>query len=163
MAREESDREDLLREATALVERIELAPVNAGDGQHVVAGFRTGGAASFYFGGDTVYQFNANGQLRRAHCDGLLFKASRGKLVSLARKRLENATQLLSRELTDAEQRDFLATMCKRLRSLADVLQTGQLTIVGQVPASADVLGRIRTWLAANDLQSIANSPGAEE
>ena len=26
MAREESDREDLLREATALVERIELAP-----------------------------------------------------------------------------------------------------------------------------------------
>ena len=70
MARDESDREDLLREATALVERIELAPADAADDEHIVAGFRRDGALSIYFGADPVYHFNSAGELRRAYCDG---------------------------------------------------------------------------------------------
>src|SRR5262245_10991650 len=100
MAREESDREDLLREATALVERIELIVDIGNAGQHVVAGFRTNGAASIFFGADPVYQFNAAGELRRAYCDGVLIKGSRGRLVSLSRKRLANESLLLSCEFT---------------------------------------------------------------
>src|SRR5262245_11539562 len=107
MGREESDREDLLREATALVERIELAPDFGHAGEHIVVGFRANGAASFFFGADSVFQFNAAGELRRAYCGGQLIKASRGQLVSLARQRLENETQLLSRKLTDDEQAKF--------------------------------------------------------
>jgi hypothetical protein len=162
MAREESDREDLLREATALVERIELAPVGESAGEHLVAGFRAGGAASFFFGADPVYQFNAAGELRRAYCAGVLIKASRGRLVSLKRERLATEVQLLSRELTDAEQAAFVATMADRLRRLVAVLDAGRYAVVGQVPADANVLSRVRTWLATHDGLRIANSPRAE-
>ena len=162
MAREESDREDLLREATALVERIELAPVGESAGQHVVAGFRAGGAVSFYFGAEPVYQFNAAGELRRAFCNGLLIKASCGRLVSLSRKRLTTEVQLLSHELSDVEQADFVAKMRDRLQRFAAALETSQLTIVGQVPADADVLGRLRKWMATHDGQKIATSARAE-
>ncbi len=82
MARDEQDREDLLREATALVERVELAPTDNEAGEHIVIGFRAGGAASVYFGGDTAYHFNSDGELRRAYADGLLYKADIGRLTS---------------------------------------------------------------------------------
>jgi hypothetical protein len=162
MAREESDREDLLREATALVERIELAPIDADSSDHVVAGFRSNGAASFFFGSEPVYQFNAAGELRRAFWNGVLIKASRGKLVSLRRRRLEHETQLVSRELSDDEQSDFIVAMSERLRTLASYLADDRYRIVGQVPSDADVLDRVRNWLAEHIAPSIANSPRAE-
>ena len=84
MAREEADREDLLGDATAFVERIEWRlpsgdPTAQSDppGQIVFAGFRADDAVSFYFDADPVYHFNAAGQLRRAFCQGLLLKAER--------------------------------------------------------------------------------------
>jgi hypothetical protein len=175
MARNESDREDLLREATALVERIELAPCATGSARlsspksasavdessagNIVAGFRPNGAASIFFGTDPVYQFNAAGELRRAYCGGLLLKASRGHLVSLSRERRENELQLLSHELTDAEQRDFLWQIGKRLGDLRDNLDAGSYIAIGQVPADVDVLARVRAWLTKLDAFSIANSP----
>src|SRR5687767_14012240 len=116
MAREESNREDLFREATALVERIELVPklakstastITAGD-EPIVAGFRTDGALSSFFCADPVYQFNAAGELRRAYCDGLLFKAVNGRLVSLRRERNEQEVQLARHELSDIEQEEFV-------------------------------------------------------
>ncbi len=159
MARDETDREDLFREATALVERIELAPVGERAGEHVVAGFRAGGAVSIFLGADPVYQFNAAGELRRAYCDGRMIKASRGRLVSLCRERLANETQLLSRELSDGEQCDFLARMGERLRALAAGLDAGGYKVVDQVPADEDVLARVQNWLADHDGRTIANSP----
>src|SRR5688572_18570527 len=64
MARQEQDREDILREATALVERVELLIPEFPE--PIVAGFRRDGSASFFFGADPVLQFNAQGKLRRA-------------------------------------------------------------------------------------------------
>jgi hypothetical protein len=166
MAREESSREDLLREATALVERIELritspmaAPRDRED--HVVAGFRANGAASFFFGDDPVYQFNSVGQLRRGYCGGLLFKAAHGRLVSLQRVRLESETQLLSHQLTDSEQLSFTGEMQTRLRELAGALQNSCFEVIGQVPAEADVLERVRSGLATHDGLPVAATPGA--
>src|SRR5262245_38318908 len=72
MARQESDREDLLREATALVERAELKV--AGEPEPVTVGFRRDGSLSVFFGSVAVYQFNTAGELRRAFADGLLYK-----------------------------------------------------------------------------------------
>ncbi|MCA9269139.1 MAG: hypothetical protein KDA41_11745, partial [Planctomycetales bacterium] len=83
MAKQQHDREDLLREATALVVRAELQ-LNS-DAHPVVAGFRQGGEASFYFGFDPVFQFNSERQLRRAFYDGRLIKAEQGALIALAR------------------------------------------------------------------------------
>ena len=85
MSRSESDREDLLREATALVERVELSI--PGYGESIVVGFRRDGSASFFFGQSPVFQFNSQRELRRAFRDGLLFKTDNGRLVEMRRER----------------------------------------------------------------------------
>src|SRR6188472_3162282 len=115
MARDESNREDLLREATALVERIELLPQSAGaaqslnlaEGEPVVVGFRADGALSAFFGADPVYQFNAEGELRRAYVSGLLFKAAQGRLISLNRVRTASEVQLVLHALSSGEESQF--------------------------------------------------------
>src|SRR5687768_8047260 len=109
MSRTESDREDLLREATALVERAELQV--AGLGEPIVVGFRRDGAASFFFGADPVYQFNAAGELRRAYVGGLLYKAEQGELVALRRERTPAETALVRHDLSAAESTDLLAAL----------------------------------------------------
>ena len=162
MAHHESDREDLLREATALVERIELVPSSSTSKAAetpIVAGFRADGALSVFFGEDPVYQFNAAGELRRAYCDGLLLMAVRGRLVSLQRLRSANEVQLVRHELTDAEQNDFLAAMRLRLRGLSALVGTRSFAVTGQFPPDADVLGCVRTWLAEHQEWRIAARP----
>ena len=166
MARDESEREDLLREASALVERIELQITNAAGGEDtdsvpVVVGFRSNGAISIFLGSDPVYQFNAAGELRRAYCDGALFKAARGKLITLERVRRPDEVQLLSRVLTNGEEGVFISRMQDRLRALAIGLDRGSFRINGQVPTGADVLHRVKQWLAAHDGMPIANTPRA--
>src|SRR5687767_3585112 len=116
MAREEHDREDLLREATAFVDRAEFAV--SGFASPVFVGLRRDGAASIYVNSDRVYHFNAAGELRRAYCDGLLYKADRGNLVSLDRRRDANETSLVSRRLPAEETRAFLEEMLKSLARL---------------------------------------------
>jgi hypothetical protein len=166
MARDESSREDLLRDATALVERIELR-ITRSDAvphdwvEHIVVGFRANGSASFFFGDDPVYQFNSAGELRRAYVGSLLFKASGGRLVSIERRRQQNEVQLLSRQLADDEQIEFADKMRRWLRDLADALQKGRFEVIGQWPVGADLLNRVRNWLATHDGLPIAATPGA--
>jgi hypothetical protein len=188
MTREESDREDLLGEATALEERIELAPIAGAPGssrkfeaathpsqsgetsgsadnpalpgnEPIVVGFRACGAASFFFGDDPVYQFNTAAQLRRAYSEGLLFKAVRGRLVSLERVRKPTEVQLLRRELPPDKTSAFLAEMHNRLHDLAEQLEAGRLKVIGQVPAGTDVLGRVQAWLTDHTDLPIAVTP----
>ena len=145
MARRESDREDLLREATALVERAELTI--EGFDEPIVVGFRRDGSASFYFGAEAVYQFNVALGLRRAYIGGLLYKAERGSLTSLTRERTAESVSLFRAELTAPEAADFLAGMRKRLSALQLALQNGRFLLTGQVPLEADIPDRIRCWL----------------
>ncbi len=169
MAREESTREDLLREATALVERIELilpgsAALSESDdaaSSRVVAGFRADGALSVFFGEDPVYQFNAAAELRRAYCGGLLFKAVRGRLASLERVRHQNQVDLVRRDLSETQQAEFIRQMADRLHELAHQLDAKRFEVAGQVPRNADVLGRLRTWLASHRSWHVATRPNA--
>ena len=146
MNRRESDREDLLREATALVERAELQV--PGFAEPVVVGFRPDGAASFFFGADAVYQFNAARELRRAFVDGLLFKAERGKLVELRRERSEGAVALVRRELDAENKVAFMVAVHHQLARLRAECSAKSLVAVGQVPVEGKVLPRIIEWLA---------------
>jgi hypothetical protein len=158
MARESSDREDLLREATALVERVELQVV--GFDEPIVVGFRRDGAASFYFGSDVVYQFNADSELRRGFLDGQLYKANCGRLAALTPLRTETQTELRRHDLTEAETERFLMDTLSNLRQLSKSLLAGKFQIVGQVPAGDDVLARVRQWLAVlPEIIPIAGSP----
>jgi hypothetical protein len=155
MARDESEREDLLREATALVERIELVV----DGEHVVAGFRVDGALSIFFGEDPVYQFNAAGELRRGFCDGRLIKSVRGQLVAMQRNRTATEVQLVRHELSVTEQAHLLSRMATQLRRLAASLNSGAITVVGQMPPEVDVMGRLKSWFARHKEWPIAARP----
>jgi hypothetical protein len=145
MAREEETREDLLREATALVARAEFK--FAGENESIVAGFRRDGAASFFFGQQIVYQFNTAGELRRGFFDGRLYKAECGRLVELTRRRMTDSVDLLRHELMASEAMQFLCDARARLEQLYDALSAPGLRIVGQVPPDEDVVGRIRMWL----------------
>lgn len=145
MARREEDREDLLKEATALVERAEFRL--AREPEPVVIGFRRDGSASIFFGAEPVYQFNALDQVRRAYHDGLLFKAERGVLVSLRRRRVPGEVQLLRENLTPDESHQFLQELSRRITALSAALNCGDFQLVGQVPESADVCRRVIDWL----------------
>lgn len=160
MAREESSREDLLREAIALVERIEVVP-RADSSRHIIAGFRRDGALSIFFGDDPVYQFNAAGELRRAYCDGKLLKAARGRFVALERVRTEHEVQLVRHELSDTEQTTFLTEMSNRLRDLAALVDAAAFELIGQVPPDIDVLGRLKRWFSTHNDVQIAQRPNA--
>jgi hypothetical protein len=162
MSREEHDREDLLREATALVERIELVAASpATDAKPIVIGFRRNGALSIFFGADPVYQFNAAGELRRAYRDGLLYKAERGRLVSLEQRRTLHEVQLVRRDLTEAECQDFVLQMQRHLGELRTKLADGSLLVAGQVPVGGTAFDRVRAWLVGHDGLPIAASPRA--
>ena len=147
MSRQESDREDLLREATALVERAEITV--PGFDEPIVVGFRRDGSLSVFFGPDPVYQFNAAGELRRAFSSSLLYKAERGGLVALRRERGEAEVALVRTALTADETTDFLNAAHRRLTDLAATLGTRSFTITGQVSIDANVVARVQEWLAA--------------
>lgn len=157
MAGQESDREDLLREATALVERVELT---SGDRRvSIVAGFRDDGSLSIFFGAEPVYQFNSAGELRRAFVNDRLLKASNGRLVALRRERHGDEVQLLRHDLDAAEQESFLDQMSNQLRNFAQGIDSSILQIVGQVPPNADILSRIRSWLGDYPTPTVAQRP----
>jgi hypothetical protein len=158
MARQEQEREDLLHEAVALVERAELRISEWPEA--VLIGFRRDGAASIYFGAGPAYHFTSEGALRRAYADGLLYKAERGRLASLRRQRLTAEVQLLRHDLTERETAGFLRDLSLRTGELRDRLRAGQFELVGQAPTGGDVVGRIARWLDALKLPPpVAQSP----
>ncbi|MBI2825013.1 MAG: hypothetical protein HYX69_10045 [Planctomycetia bacterium] len=144
MARQEEHREDVLAEATALVERAEIVDA---DGSHIVLGFRRDGAASLYRGDDPVYHFTSDGHLRRAYIGGQLYKAEFGKLVALTRKRTDTEVQLVRHELSADEMGDLLDELKHRLERLAATLDANRYRLAGQAPATVDVPGRFRRLL----------------
>ncbi|MGC3969373.1 MAG: hypothetical protein QM775_19040 [Pirellulales bacterium] len=161
MAREEADREDLLREAVALVRRIELR-VAIGSSATVTVGYRRNGAISLFFDADPVWQFNAAGELRRGYVAGKLLKADRGQLVEMTRVRTAAETQLLARDLTADESETVLTSAGEQLSQLLATLQTGRFEIVGQVPPEADVVAEvIATLEQLPQPPRIAQSPRA--
>lgn len=160
MPRDEHDREDLLREATALVERVELAL--PGEAEHVVAGFRRDGGLSLFFGQDPVYQFNSRRQLRRAYVAGLLYKADGGRLATLERRRETYRVVLLRRDLTDDETAAFVARLSERLAALLAALIAGDFRVVGRQPPHTDVAARLRGSMESLPLPpTIADAPRA--
>jgi hypothetical protein len=145
MSRQESEREDLLREATALVERVELRLADQPDS--IVAGFRRDGSASFFFWQSPVYQFNSRRELRRAYVGGLLYKVDSGKLVEMRRERTATAVELRSRSLSSEEATQFLLDTEKWLSTLRNALAAGNVDVLGQVPNDKDVAARVIAWL----------------
>ena len=158
MARQEQNREDLLAEAKALVERVSLRI--DGTDEETVVGFRRDGSASLFFGATRVYQFTSQGQLRRAYVDDLLYKAESGRLVALRRQRTDQAVELVRHDLRDDEAEAFINEMRRHLDKLQRALTADRFSLVGQVPETSNVVDRVRAWLEEFGGEiSIARSP----
>ncbi|MGY8769734.1 MAG: hypothetical protein ACKVH8_15050 [Pirellulales bacterium] len=145
MAREESPREDLLKEATGLVRRAEYhIPGFPGS---VVIGFRKVGAMSVFLDQDPVYQFNTQGELRRAFVEGLLYKSEDRKLVAMRRERTEGESNLVSHGLDQPTQAAFIQAAADRLRQIETALTTGDFQLIGQVTDTTDVDAEFLAWM----------------
>ena len=156
MAKEEHRKEDLIADATAMVDRAELVVTT----EPIVVGFRQNGAMSVYFDEDPVYHFNAAGELRRAFVDGAIYKAEQGRLVRMQRNRTPEAHELISGPLSDDAQLAFLDGMTVRLSGLVEALDQEQLRTLREVRTGADpVAQRFRRWWEAHPDPVIAEGP----
>lgn len=136
MAINEDDREDLLREAVALVPRAELHV--HGLPELLTAGFRSNGMLSLYFGQDPMYQFDQSGRLRRAFEGGLLFRTAGATLSRLQRVRSEDTVTLLRHDLHPQELTEFRSRMQQQLATLQTALENESVTVVRCVPENQD-------------------------
>jgi hypothetical protein len=158
MARITRDRENLLLEATALSPRVALEMKIQGAHCEVFAGFR-GESLSIYFGAAPVYHFNAAGELRRAFVGDCLIKAESGQLVRSVRELSAEQVVLASSHLPAKESQHLVAEMTNRLNELLANLDSGALTVVGQVPEDGNATSRLQAWLATWKGPRIADIP----
>ena len=86
MAIEESDREDLMREAIRYRDRVLLTSKSWGENVELFAGRRVNGEVSVYWTSEEVFQFNSAGELRRLFYYNKRYAAENRKLVELLRE-----------------------------------------------------------------------------
>lgn len=141
MSRDESDRDDLFAEGTALRQRIEL--VLSGAPEPVVAGCRADGAWSIYFGADPCYHFDADGRLRRAYADGYLYRTQGNTLARLNRVRTDEAVELQRKDLSVEECAAFVDAMRLRLEGLCRKIAGGAAECRRRLPQDVDVAARL--------------------
>ncbi len=157
MAREIHEREDLLRDATALTRRIQLRIESEAASQEVFAGFRAEQALSLYFGSDPVYHFDSAARLRRAYVDDRIIKAEKGQLAALTRQ--TDSSQLLRHDFSEQEHIRFGEILQCRLTDLADALRNNRYHIVGEVSEDGTVVVQLRQWLEGFRQMLCADSP----
>jgi len=141
MAKEQSDREDIMREAKALTRRVSLNVSCFPEA--VIVGFRRNSAMSIFIDQDPVYQFNSVGELRRGYIDGKLIKAEQGKLASLTRQHLDYQVVLMRHDLDEAEHADFISQLHCHLDQLHQSLSDGSFQVNECVPVEDDVVTEI--------------------
>lgn len=134
MARQESDREDLIREAVALTTRAELLFDDFEE--PVTIGFRSNNAMSIFVGQDPVYQFDPQGALRRAYVDGFLFRSQHNTLARMHRVRTETETVLSRTDLTPDELTQFRDAMLRCVKTLQSAVDDGRFKVIRSVPES---------------------------
>ncbi len=142
MARNEQPKEDLIRQATALVQRVAFQI----DQLPITVGFRNDGACSLFFDEEPVYHFNAANELRRAFDKGWI-KAEKRRLVRMVRQRTPTTVHLVSTPLTHEEQTAFLNDLKSRCNQLCDAIGSGKATEIRQHPPDANLLEQARQWM----------------
>ena len=138
MTRQESDREDLMREATALTRRAELQL--PAEPEPIVVGFRRTSAFSIYWGADPVYQFDPEFRLRRAYVDGFLYRTAGETLAKLDRVRTATATELHRTDLGKTELQEFLANVRSYCEKFVAAVQSGEAKVNAAIPSTEEVL-----------------------
>jgi hypothetical protein len=146
-----------MQEATGLIRRAEWRVPFQPD--VIVAGFKRSGGWSIYFGADPVYQFDADGRLRRAFAHGDLWRTQGATLARLQRERTETTSVFQRHDLTDAELHEFLREVHQRLTALLTSLDCGAAQFLRQVPDEADVTAELTAVLRSVLRNEIALAP----
>ena len=155
MARDESDREDLIREAVAFPRRVEWV-----DGERttvVFAGIGRDGRLSVYFDADPVYHFDAEDRLRRAFVGGCLLRTTGAGLAEMTRVRDEASTTLRRREMPGDETAELLESIQSAFQTVLDAVDAGELSVNRYMPeddesVASDLLARFAS-LASSPIQ----------
>ena len=146
MSRIEADREDLMRDATALVRRIEFSVPDFVE--PLTAGFRRHGGLSLYVGQNSVFHFDEDCRLRRAFRDGVLYRTQGETLAALTRDRRKTATILVRRDLTGPELNDFLNDMKAVIRKVRSAITENRVEVLRRIPQNdANILTEIHDVL----------------
>ena len=165
MAKQEQDKEAILREATALVNRVELKLGGEREsGDSVFVGFRRDGSVSFFYDGEPVYQFNTQHAFRRGYYQSTMLKAEQGKLVQLTRSREGEQLVLLRREFNDQQTAEFCEEMRQNLLNLLAAIRNDEYELIGFVVANEStaqqLLFQIADWIEQHAIQiRIADVP----
>lgn len=140
MARLESDREDLMAEATALIQRAEFDI--PGQPASVITGYRRDGSLSIYFGADPCYHFDSQLRLRRAFVGGALYRTQGHTLARMQRSRTGQSVELIRHDLSEVELEEWFRQLAGRLRELHASLQ-GAARCVQELPRDAGLGERL--------------------
>lgn len=134
MAREEQDREDLFREATAYPLRGELVSADLVAGEVLFIGIKPDGTWACYWGADPVYQFNGRGELRRAYRGGELYRTQGTTLARLQRIRTSHETTLARHDLLPEELSEFLTQLHADITRLHELCLNSATSIPRVIP-----------------------------
>ncbi|MDB5392282.1 MAG: hypothetical protein JWM11_7928 [Planctomycetaceae bacterium] len=138
MARLSSDREDLMAELITYFPRASFSiPEFTAE---IVAGTRTDGRWSVFFGGDPVYHFDADGRLRRAFVQGQLYRSEGRTLCRLKRQESESETVLLRHDLSETELSEFRRQACDLLVGVSRAIYRNEASLLNAVPPGTDFL-----------------------
>ncbi len=159
MAKHESEREDLMREAVALVRRVEMSSALWDSAETVVAGFYRDGRLAVYFGQDPMFQFDDQHRLRRAYVAGFLYRTQGHTLARLERNRLETETQLLRHDLIESELEAFRQSAISQLSLLKEALTQNAVQVLAQIPEEDEVLKDLQQMLSEILNQSLPLAP----
>ena len=157
MARNESDREDMMAEAVSLVRRVEVRSDLFSDS--IIAGFNLQGWMFLYIGSDPMYRFDEQGRLRRAFVDGRLYRTQGQTLAVMDRRRVFESgepveTTLVRQDLSADELEAFRVRMHSNLKQVSESLRIGVVTRQhpAEMPGVADeVESRIQRVLDARE------------
>ncbi len=143
VAQQESDREDLMREATAIVRRAEFSYPGRSKDDPVIAGFRRDGSLAIYFGADPVYQFDEQHRLRRAYASGHLYRTQGQTLARLTRQRSPEETVLLRHDLEPDELETFRKAARNHVTELWQAFRLNALEMIAQIPTDGNLLDEV--------------------
>ena len=157
MDRSLENNEDLLADATALVERAQLELPAMND--PFIFGFRTNGALSLFFEDEAAYHFNQRDELRRIFLYGKRYKAEKGQLLSVDRIPQTRGVRLQSAALDLEQTKKLLCGMNQRLDAIDSLFDAGRYRIIEKIPMHGDIITRLHIRIPSLLQNRIAQAP----
>ncbi|MAI69693.1 MAG: hypothetical protein CMM01_02105 [Rhodopirellula sp.] len=156
MAKQEQDREDLLRDGKQMLLRAECVI----DDVVVVIGFRSQGQVSVYVGPDPVFQFNSSVELRRVFFNGKRYAAIQGRLCELMRSESSDRVRFSPQAILTNVETEIMANLDSELARIQIAIESPETHWGLAGGEFLDFQSQLSEWLAiVLDNVKIAETP----